>query len=98
VEDYTFASVVNPVETVVAGLTGRWRLIRVGDEWPDAKTVTRALRRADKRVEHELFESSREGTYGGDPFSWVDRSLYVWEQLQRQHPEWFIVVREDYAT
>jgi hypothetical protein len=97
-DDYAFAAVVRPAELIVAGVTGRWRLIRVKDNWPPAAEVLRALRREDRHVRRQLFEEQRAGRYIGNPFSWVDRSGHVWRRLQGQHPEWFIVVREDYAT
>ena len=59
------------------------------------RAFTAAFNQAERRVKRELLEQKRAETFAGDPFTWADRSGYVWERLQRDHPDWFIVIRED---
>lgn len=95
IEDLAVAVLVNAREIDAFGPATRWRMIRSGLTWPPGRLVERAFHRADRVLQRELFRMKQAGTFAGDPFHWLDRGGAVWERLQREHPEWFIVVRED---
>lgn len=94
IEDLAFAAVVAPRELVAFGTTLRWRLVR-GGAWPPTRTLLATFNRIDRQVQRTLLEQKRVGRFGGDPFSWPDRSVAVWDQFQQEHPEWFTLIREE---
>lgn len=94
-EDLTLAIYLNVAELHVFGFSVRWRLIRSRSVWPRFREIRAAFVRADRRVARELYLLKRQGGFAGNPFSWIDRSGHVWARLQREHPDWFIVVREE---
>jgi hypothetical protein len=94
IEDLAFAAVVAPRELVAFGPDVRWRLLR-GKAWPATRTLLGAFNRIDRQTQRVLMDEKRAGRFGGDPFSWADRSAVVWEQFQRDHVDWFTLVREE---
>jgi hypothetical protein len=93
-QDLAFAAFVAPKELITFGEQVRWRLLRQPG-WPEPQQLFAAFNRADRRVTRELFALRRAGQFAGDPFEWRDRSEHVWDRLQRDHPGWFILVKEE---
>lgn len=93
--ELNFAVAIDAREIDAFGPTSRWRLLRVGELWPRVRAVTAAFNRVERQVRRELLQQQRAGTFAGDPFSWPGRSGRVWERLQQEHPEWFVVIGEE---
>jgi hypothetical protein len=94
IEDLAFAAIVAPRELIAFGPSVRWRLVR-GNGWPPTRTLLAAFNRIDRRTQRALQDEKRAGSFDGDPFSWTERSVMVWERFQREHPDWCTLIREE---
>lgn len=94
IEDLAFMAVVTPAELVTFGPSTRWRLLR-GTTWPPTRRLFQVFNQVDHLVMRELVGERQAGRFSGDPYLWADRSIAVWQRLQREFPGWLTLLREE---